>query len=49
MEPFVTHYEHSLFNGTYVGVALLNWLSHMNSPIRVGIEGMIHELDKKTS
>ena len=44
MEPFVTRYEHGLFDGTYVGSALLNWLSHMNSPVTVGMEDMIHDL-----
>ena len=41
MEPFVTHFEHSLFDGSYVGGALLKWLVHVNSPVIVGIEDFI--------
>jgi hypothetical protein len=43
-EPFVTTFENSLFDGSYVGVALLKWLAHMNSPVTVGIENMIFSM-----
>lgn len=43
-EPFVTHFEDSLFDGTYVALSLLTWLSHVNSPVTFGIENIIQEL-----
>ena len=43
-EPFVTRFENSLFDGTYVGVGILNWLLHIQSPVTYGLEDRIRKL-----
>ena len=41
-EPFVKNFHHSLFDGTYVGIAILAWLLHVNSPVVYGLDDKIH-------
>lgn len=43
-EPFVKSFKRSLFDGTYVGIAILNWLLHMNSPVVYGLDDRISNL-----
>ena len=43
-EPFVTRFENSLFDGTYVGVGILDWLLHIQSPVTYGLEDRIRKL-----
>lgn len=38
MEPFILNYKHSMFDGTYVGAALLHWLVHTGSSTIIGLE-----------
>ncbi|KAL7532686.1 hypothetical protein ACHAXR_004781 [Thalassiosira sp. AJA248-18] len=44
-EPFVANFNHSLFDGTYVGIAILNWLQHMKSPVVYGLDDKIRNLN----
>lgn len=38
MEPFILRYEGSIFDGTYVGIALLHWLVQRGSLVTHGLE-----------
>ncbi|KAL7528058.1 hypothetical protein ACHAWF_002426 [Thalassiosira exigua] len=44
MEPFILNYENSLFDGTYVGISLLRWLSHAGSLVAYDLEDQIWNL-----